>query len=875
MNMSSGRRRWTGFGVVGVSLGLVLGTLALYWPAHRFGFIEVYDDKAYVTENPAVRAGLRWEGVKWAFRTGHAANWHPLTWLSHMADCTLWGLNPSGHHSTNVVLHALNAVLVFVVLRRFTGTFWRAAIVAALFAWHPLQVQSVAWIAERKNLLSSFFGFLSLWAYARYAQTRNGTTPGEGAGWARRVFYGLALGAFALGLMSKPMLVTWPFLMLLLDFWPLGRWSRSAWRGLLIEKIPFLFFSAASSVVTLLVQKRGGAVAPLELLPFGTRLENAAVSYLRYSGKAFYPESLAVIYPYEEQWPAEALSAALLMLLVVSGAAVLLWRRRPWLPVGWFWFVGTLVPTIGLVQVGEQSIADRYVYVPLIGLSLLIAWEAAQWWPRATWARTVGVIVAVAVLGLCVMQTRRQLPHWENNITLFRRAVEVSPHSATARKNLGEALARAGRFAEALVEYEKALQIHPTDAAILSDLGTVLLRLGRADEAVQRLRAALETNPNDPDFPFNLANALLELGQTDAAIRAYEQSLAMKPNHARARHNLAIALARIGRTDEAFDHARRALALEPENAEVHNTIANLLAERGEHVRAIGHYQEALRLDPKLARAHFNLAGSLLETGRTNDALACLRTAAALEARYWQPRAQLASLAAARGDWQEAARWWGEVAQTRTNHPGAWFGLGIALLHLERFGDATNAFARALELQPDLIETRLHLAGTLLRMGDPHGAVAQYRIALGKNADEPRVHLGLARALYRAGDLSNALGHFRMALEKQPDWPEALNDAAWVLATAPEPALRDPARAVELAERANALSWRARPNFLGTLAAAYAAAGRFSNAVAAAEEAIALAEKEATLTNFVARTRARLELYRAGQSVVESPGAVGD
>lgn len=875
MNMLGGSKKAGWLLQAAVPLLLFLTTMVLFWPARHFDFIEVYDDKAYVTENPAVRNGLTWQGVAWALGAFHASNWHPITWLSHMADCEIWGLNAGEHHVTNILLHAANATLVFLVFRRLTGAFWGGVVLAVLFAWHPLRVQSVAWVAERKDVLSGFFFLLTLWAYARHAEsfTRGAADGGNRPSrdpwvFARSSHYWWAVLFFVLGLMSKPMLVTVPFVLLLLDFWPLRRLTRFPWR-VVAEKVPFVALSAASSVVTLLAQKSGGSVASLELLPFEMRVQNALVAYARYVGKVFYPGDLAVIYPYVEDWPIEVVAGSTLLLAGVCWGAVRLARRMPYLPVGWFWFVGMLVPVIGLVQVGEQSIADRYTYLPSIGLFLAVIWGLAPLVGQSRSGRLALAFSATGVAVLCAAQTRHELQFWRNNLTLFQRAVEVSPGSSTAHKNLGEALARLGRWEEALGRYEAALNLNPGDPSIYSDIGTTLAQLGRSDEAIQRLQTAMNLDPRDADFPFNLGNVLAELGRVDEAVEAYEQALRLNPGHGRARNNLAIALATQGRTDEALREAEHALAAEPRDPEIHNTLANLLAERGEHEQALHHYQEALRLDPQFARAHFNLGVSLLRLGRTNDAVQQLVTAAALDRNYWQPRARLGAHFSALERWEEAVAWWRETTELQTNHAHAWFCLGEGLLHLERLAEATNALGHALRLKPQFLEARLLMGSSLMRLGQPEKAAAQFRQALELNTNNPVAHLRLGQALYRTGQVRAALGHLRAALALQPNLPEALNDTAWVLATAADPAVRDPREALELARRANLLAPAPQPNFLGTLAAACAAAGRFDEAMAVAERAITLAE-EAGMHAFADETRARLERYRAGISLVEQP-----
>ena len=422
-----------------------------FFPAVRGNFIG-YDDPDYVTANARVQQGLTWNNVGWAFRSSDLGNWHPITWMSHMLDCQVFGLAPWGHHLTSVVLHTLNALLVFVVLRRLTGAEWRSIAVATLFALHPLRVESVAWISERKDVLSTFFELLALWMYARYAAKANSRWPIADSPRSTlhaprsSVCYGLALFCFALGLMSKPMVVTLPFLLLLLDYWPLNRFRNESLRSLLLEKIPFLLGAGAVSVVTLAAQRGAGAL--LTGLSWQARVENAAVSYCRYLGKLFAPLNLAFFYPYTTHWPIAVVVLALLLLVSISLFAVASRRRAPWLPMGWLWFLGTLVPVIGLVQAGEQSMADRYSYFPSLGVFLIAVWglhEATRWRGGQIVAAT---FLAAAILP-CIGLTRRDISYWRDSEPLFRRAIQVTKNNYVALNNLGTTLDRRGRLDDA------------------------------------------------------------------------------------------------------------------------------------------------------------------------------------------------------------------------------------------------------------------------------------------------------------------------------------------------------------------------------------------------------------------------------------------
>ena len=518
-----------------VCVALAVLTLATYWPLRLNGFVN-YDEPSYVTEDSHVQDGLTWTGVAWAFRTTAAANWHPLTWLSHMLDCQLYGLRPWGHHLTNLLFHIANTLLLFLVLQRMTGAQWRSAWVAALFALHPLHVESVAWVAERKDVLSTFFGLLTIGAYARYAQSKARNPKSEvrrpkasklqssrfgvqGSRFAAlhhpsSFYYCLTLLFFALGLMSKPMLVTLPCLLLLLDYWPLDRLelntrhaTRDTLLGLLPEKVPLMALSVASCVVTYLAQRHTGAVASTELVPVGSRLLNAVLAYCTYIGKALWPVHLAVFYPYRQtQSFGWAALAAVFLIIVTAGAW--LWRGKwPHLLVGWLWFLGTLVPVIGLVQVGSQSMADRYTYIPLIGLLVALAWSIPG--PSSQWrsARPVLAVAGALTVLLCLSLTRAQVRYWRDSESLFRHAVSVTAGNFVAHGKLGEALAARGALPEAKAEFAAALGINPAYFPAMYNLASLLRTNGEAGQALSLFRQALELRPHDAAAHYNLAIA--------------------------------------------------------------------------------------------------------------------------------------------------------------------------------------------------------------------------------------------------------------------------------------------------------------------------------------------------------------------------------
>ncbi|HEY6871691.1 MAG TPA: tetratricopeptide repeat protein [Geobacteraceae bacterium] len=556
-----------------ICLLLAVTTLLVFWQTGRNEFIN-YDDNLYVTANPHVYAGLARESVLWAFSSLENYNWHPLTWLSHMTDCQLYRLAPRGHHLTNVLFHAANAVLLFLVLARMTGMLWRSAFVAALFALHPLHVESVAWVAERKDVLSGLFWMLVILAYARYVER-----PG-------RFRYVVALLAFALGLMAKPMLVTLPFVLLLLDYWPLGRCcgaesgmdadgehaalppmpGKCSIRGLLLEKIPFLALSVAASMVTVLAQSKGGSVLSLGKLSFPSRVANAVVSYLKYIGKMVWPAKLAVIYPIAPI-PFREAAGATVLLVLLTVLVVLKRRRYPFLPVGWFWFLGTLVPVIGLVQVGSQAMADRYTYLPLVGLFIIIAWGApamAVHWRHRRAALAAASLLSLAVLSVC---TWRQVGHWRNSEELFTHALAVTANNPVAHNHLATALVKKGRNEEAIAHSREALRLAPNYASAHHNLGMAFAAQGRLGEAVEQYLAELRIIPQDVDAHDSLGIVLAREGLMEEAMAQFAAALRINPNDATAHNNVGVALAQQGRIAEARDHFLRALRINPYSAD--------------------------------------------------------------------------------------------------------------------------------------------------------------------------------------------------------------------------------------------------------------------------------------------------------------------
>ena len=745
--------------------GVCLFLLALVWGV--FGqtlgheFVN-YDDDFYVYKNPPVIQGLTLQGIVWAFTHFHCSNWHPLTWISHMLDCQFYGLNAGGHHFTNVLLHTASVILLFLGLRRMTGFLWRSAFVAAVFAIHPLHVESVAWVAERKDVLSGLFFMLTLWAYTRYVAsgqwlvTRTtasdrapGPCPDLVAGHdvrsavqndpslrclqirtlpaprrSRFTFhgsshYGLVLVFFALGLMSKPMLVTLPFVLLLLDYWPLGRVTADPWlvRGektgclttlnpqlpdatkrseggstLLLEKLPLFGLAAASCVVTIFAQQ--DALQPFERVSLPLRLGNALISCVAYLQQMFWPAGLAVFYPFAAGsvggW--EVVSS-LVLLAGISTGVFILRRRCPYLVAGWLWYLLMLAPAIGILQVGSQARADRYTYLPQIGLYLMLAWGAADLCAGWCHRRLVLGGLSTVMLAALIFRAREQTACWQNSETLWTHTLACTTGNFIAHNNLGSALLKKGRVDEAIAHFQKVLQLKPAGVEAHNNLGNALLQAGRVDEAITELQTALQLNPD--------------------------------------------------------------------SAEAHNNLGNVLLQKGRANDAILHYQRALQLWPDAAEARINLGSALLQTGGVDEAIA--------------------------------------------------------------------QYQRALEIMPDSLEA----------------------------------HINLGSALLQKGHADKAIAHFQKVLQLKPDSVTVLNNLAWLLATWPDAQVRDGAQAVQYAGRACELTHYGVTVLVGTLAAAYAEAGRYEDAVAAAEKACALAQASGD-GGLLERNRKLLAMYRARQ-----------
>jgi len=605
---------------------LALAVITAYWPVLGNEFVN-YDDNEYVTDNLHVQQGFTWEAVHWAWTTGYAGNWFPLTWMSHMLDWQLYGGWAGGHHATNLALHVANTLLVFGLLSAATGAMWRSALAAALFGLHPLRVESVAWAAERKDVLSACAWLLTLWAYGRWVRV--------GGAWR----YALVAAGLAIGLTAKQMAVTLPCALVLLDVWPLRRLETVGLWRLVREKLPLVPLVAAAAVVTTLVQAAGGMIGDAETYPPAVRVSNAVVSYATYLWKTLWPRELIVLYVFHG---APSLGVFALSAVVLAVATVLAWRervRRPYLLAGWLWYLGTLVPVIGLVPIGRHALADRYTYLPLLGIFAAFAWLL----PGGRVGRPLAVVALAALLALGI-RTRAQVRIWHDPVSLFTHALAVDEQSPLAHVNLAYGLVDRGETARAIPHFERAIELEPTYAKAHVGLGNVFLEQGRLDEAGAQYEAAVDGDYRSVHALTNLGYVLAKRERFDDAIPFYRRALDVRPDFVPALNNLGLALARMGRAGEARIWLERAVATDPRHADSLNNLGALCVTQGRFAEALPYFERVLELRPADASTHANRILALVQLGRNADAWAAVREA---RAHGVEPAADLVRALAAR------------------------------------------------------------------------------------------------------------------------------------------------------------------------------------------------------------------------------------
>lgn len=681
------------------SLALVAANLAVYAPVREHPFIA-FDDPQYVAENRHVNTGLSAGNVVWAFASGEQGNWHPLTWISHMVDVELFGLDAGAHHLTNLAIHILTSLLLLQLLVALTGARWRSLLVAGLFAVHPMHVESVAWIAERKDVLSALFWMATILAYAAYARA-----PGAAR-------YIAVVGLFAAALMSKPMAVTLPCVLLLLDLWPLGRIGSAldlrAWRPLVVEKLPLFAMTAAASVVTFLVQQQSGAVKTLESLSFDRRIETALLGYQTYVSRLVWPRELAVLYPFPDSIPIWQTAFAAAGLVLVTWLAWRARQARPWFLVGWLWFVGMLVPVSGLVQVGSQPFADRFTYIPYVGLFIIAAWAAAEIVARRPALSRAAWGVSLAVLGALAVGARDQVSYWRDSVTLWSRALDVTERNYRAHSALGFALAKARRTDEAVVQYNAALAIRPNYAEALSNLGMLRAQEGDLGAASAHLSAALAVDGDFVEALGNLGTVRARQGRLDEAIALFERARTLAPDSGEVRNGIGYALALQGRLEEARAETAEAIRLAPGLADAHSNMGLILGDLGDLDGSIAAFRQAITLEPNHARSRYGLGAVLDETGRSGEAVVELALAVRLDPALAEAHNRLGRVLLKLERVDDALAAFEAAVRARPAEPDFHYDLGAVLLGLDRPADAIPHFEDALRLAPSHAASRAAL-----------------------------------------------------------------------------------------------------------------------------------------------------------------------
>jgi protein O-mannosyl-transferase len=651
-----------------ILLTLALLTLAVYLPVRNYEFLH-YDDDMYVVENPHVRSGLSWDNIKWGFTAVHNTYWQPLTWFSYMLDCTVFGLNAGASHLINVGFHVANAILLFLILTRMTKGVWQSAFIAGLFALHPLHVESVAWIAERRNVLSTLFWLLTMLFYARYTER-----PSAGR-------YLLTVAMFVLGLLSKPMLVTLPFVLLLLDYWPLGRLGNARYRvtTLILEKVPFIILSAAASAVTFLTSQKVGVVVERKLLLPDERVINAVVSYLAYLGKMFWPIKLAVLYPHP-------INNIPVFKVLISGVALILItiffvyhaRRYKYPLVGWLWYLGTLVPVIGIVQVGAQAMADRYTYVPLMGIFIIIAFGMTDLLKEKPFRKIILGVLAGVSLSACAVVTSHQMKYWKDSLSLFEHTLNVVKDSPVIEKDYANVLIDKGRSGEAVMYLSKAAKRRPDSPETHNNYGNALCKTGKLDEAIEQFKIAIKLNPYFKLAHYNLGLALAAKGDYEGAIQQYRLYVGAAADLADIRQGLATELAKEGKVDEAVKQFRQAMIVKPDSTEVLSNFGFALAQGGKPKEAIEYYDKVLAKDPNNVIAHGRLALALASVGRIDEAVEQCRI----------------------------------VLTARPNDFEMYTNLGMLLQNQGKLDEAIESYKKALQINPNFQKARENLDSAL-------------------------------------------------------------------------------------------------------------------------------------------------------------------
>jgi len=763
----------------------VVAIVSVYWQTVNFEFISL-DDPRYVTENQIVRQGMSVEGIRWAFSEVYASNWHPLTWISHMLDLELFGMKPGMHHLTNVIFHIFNTMLLFIVLKRMTGAIWKSAALAALFALHPLHVESVAWISERKDVLSTFFWMLTMMGYLWYVHNRS----------IQR--YLVVVFSYILGLISKPMLVTLPFVLLLLDFWPLNRLGtfktvsmdgcngkdkegyEGRWSGLssvILDKIPLIVLAMISSGVTFYAQRSWGAVSTLESLGLGARIANAIVSYVAYLEKMLWPFHLAIFYPYPDAIDPIVVILCALLLFLISAVALFVVKKLPYLMVGWLWYLGTLVPVIGIVQVGSQSMADRYTYIPFVGIFLMIVWGFADLFGRWRYGKAFFGVASAAVFALIMVAAWVQVGFWKNSETLFSHALDVTGNNYVAHNSLGLALFDRGDVDGAISHYRESLRINPAFSKAYINLGVALAEYKKdAEGALECYSKGLQLDSGNVSAHNNLGKLLDGLGRTDEAVKYFNEALRLKPDNVDAHTGLGTLLEGMGRTDEAIQHFNEALRINPDSVETLNNLGNVMLHKGNHDEAIRHYTRALKINPHQAEVYNNLGTAFIHKNNLNMAIEYYMAALKEDSGYAPAVKNLKSARINEKILKRSIIKIQEVIKSNPKDPALYTKLGGIYQHLGEYDEAIVQYQKAISLQPEMNQALYGLVLVYSSSQEYTKALDVLQNMRQSRPDSPEIYYNIACVYAKQNMVNESIVWLQQAVEKGfHDWKLLEND----------------------------------------------------------------------------------------------------
>jgi protein O-mannosyl-transferase len=756
-----------------VGLSFLLLIAFCYWPIYQAEFIN-FDDSIYVTNNEYVKEGLAAKSIYWAFSSLDLSNWHPVTMISHMLDYQLFGMNASGHHLMNVLFHIGNTLLLFLALRLMTGALWRSAAVAFLFALHPLHVESVAWVSERKDVLCTFFMLLSLIAYVGYAKKKGVAN------------YLLAFFLFILGLLSKPMIVTFPFLLMLLDYWPLERFNGDHLSGyregenrkllsrLILEKVPFLLMSIIVSIVTYIAQTQTGAVSSLKILPLLIRITNSINSYALYIVNALFPINLSIFYPlFSDIHLWQTILSANFIALV----SYLAWRYRqryPFFPVGWLWYLGSLVPVIGIVQVGMQALADRYTYIPLVGVFMILVWFLPDMTKQKKGIMLFEGAALLCVALLLIAATRNQVGSWINTMSVFTRADEGTNQNILAKLQIAGQYAQMGNQDEAKIQFEELLRISPTNVTALHNYGIFLVNSDNYDEGMEHLREALRLQPNSVTVHNSLAQALWQKGQVEEAEKLLRASLTLKPDNPDTHSYLAIVIGSSKeRYLESIEQYREAIRIKPNHHRARLGLAITLQLHGQKEEAEEHYRQVFQENPYvIAENRFNIGWTLAAQNELEEAIVQYQEGLKILPKNAGAQLFLAYLHQRKGNSNDALKQYGEVLKINPESVAALIGMGTVMADLGKTEDALHYFNEALQIDPKNVSAHNNLGLIAYRQDRMEEAMSHYRIAVKADPRNAEVRYNIGLSFEKIGKFSDAIAHLEMATEINPDYIKA-------------------------------------------------------------------------------------------------------